>query len=1148
MKRLTTLILFCLLAVPMVQATTSPFYINNGVVSIIAPPQIAPVIDATTFVNNGLFNITNANGFGVTAPPPFETQNTLNYSNRNSMTGYSGWRFDYFDSNAGVSRRAANFANFNLVNDTNCNIFGFVYLLVDATNIVNRGALLTSPYGVVGLNGRNVDLTRSSLGTVGNADSPIAGVLDNYWGVAVNNFGPFFGFGVAQSGFLVATQIVDGLFYEPSVPFVTLTNGFNYYEEIFQTGITNYEVNAVLVANTNPAVTTEVRFDPFFADTRVVQFQTLFTNRANGLIYTNQVYVEDTLLPYQSFLTFNSNSLVQSPQPNYLGNWATTYHPANISVLHTYPGFAALDLMTNVTMDPTLFDGTGFPIPYAQTAYGAILTAASFTPNPSINWATYTNVPGRAVVTADKYLNLTRTRIDGQSYLQISASNHFVGSSNAQIISPVSDFNLRASNGTMQVANLILPVVPRMAGTLDCYSATWTNLYPSIPTESLISYRVTMINATISNQVPAQIQDCTLRATNLYISDELNVFRNFLIPDTLRLTITTNPPSITSLAGAINLESSDMFWSGNAPKLQFFTNFGTLAAQQTLYLYGARTPPWFTKAFDEPYQDIVNHGTISSQGNVMWANYFEFSGSNYAGFGPISLTATNAVLTNGMFLAPQADISVAVGSLFVSNMVFQAGHSFLLSVTNFLDDGSLASNSADSITNKNVWTIGDGIQFPILPPQASLLGTTITSTIPAYISVDTIWAGRDLGPNPAGFNNNAGVGRIVLNGGFDSLFEFSPIDLRLTFDDAVTNKVPAQPNLVNSGVYKPTNYSTNMNMPSVGIQHPYGTNLAKLNGGSPAGTWNLYVNERTNSGTGDSAQWYWSLTTVTSNKVGLTTTFYTNTYVSDFYYVPDGGLASPYPAPIVVPANATGFVAKVTATLTSPSQTFPEDIDVLLVAPGNKNVMLMAGTGTINTNRNALYVDSLELENWTGSDIPLPSGHDEVNGVQIDPNMRIYYGQALLNGVSVAEKLSGRNGGRFIWVSNYTAGFFSSTNLVYPDSTTNRFNTALVTSCTLDSNANGIPNCTDPTPIFVMSPSGIALSVTFTNKPTASALVSWNTMAKATNTIYYATSYQSTNWQVLTNFVSGPAGGRVTITDPLKTGAGRFYRARVIAP
>ena len=90
---------------------TDAFYINDGVVSVVQPPQYAPQIDATNFVNNGIFNITNLNRAGLNPPLPFETWNTLNYSNRNRMTGDSGWRFDYYNSVSNRNLMAAQIAH-----------------------------------------------------------------------------------------------------------------------------------------------------------------------------------------------------------------------------------------------------------------------------------------------------------------------------------------------------------------------------------------------------------------------------------------------------------------------------------------------------------------------------------------------------------------------------------------------------------------------------------------------------------------------------------------------------------------------------------------------------------------------------------------------------------------------------------------------------------------------------------------------------------------------------------------------------------------------------------------------------------------------------------------------------------------------------
>jgi hypothetical protein len=200
----------------------------------------------------------------------------------------------------------------------------------------------------------------------------------------------------------------------------------------------------------------------------------------------------------------------------------------------------------------------------------------------------------------------------------------------------------------------------------------------------------------------------------------------------------------------------------------------------------------------------------------------------------------------------------------------------------------------------------------------------------------------------------------------------------------------------------------------------------------------------------------------------------------------------------------------------------------------NSSFVFQAPSGS-----NALYVDYLEFENYmTNFD---SSGN--LANLYFGPGMKIYYAQLIINGVSFAEKLNGKNGGGLNWVSGY-AGAFSSTNVVYPDGTTNRLNQALVQSCDLDSNANGIPNCLDPAPVLVSSQIGLAAA--FTNAPQRAVALSWNSIPYATNTLFFAPSVTATNWQILTNFVLGPVGGRQRFVDPIGAG-GRVYRVRVDA-
>ncbi|MFF2290440.1 hypothetical protein [Peribacillus butanolivorans] len=58
------------------------------------------------------------------------------------------------------------------------------------------------------------------------------------------------------------------------------------------------------------------------------------------------------------------------------------------------------------------------------------------------------------------------------------------------------------------------------------------------------------------------------------------------------------------------------------------------------------------------------------------------------------------------------------------------------------------------------------------------------------------------------------------------------------------------------------------------------------------------------------------------------------------------GPAAPYPSFINV-AGLTGTIAEVTVTLNNMSHTFPADLDILLVGPQGKNVLLMSDGGQL---------------------------------------------------------------------------------------------------------------------------------------------------------------------------------------------------------
>jgi hypothetical protein len=1031
MKRLLLTNILSLWAVPLALATTN--YINSGIVSVMSPPQIAPQIDASNFVNYGTFDITNA--YVTTYQPalPYESWNTRNWTNANLMAGDSGFRFDYYDSVGQTNGWSANFQNAGNVNPSNAYVFGASYLLIAATNVVDKGTLSVSGPGLLTVSGETVDLTRGTLGGTGNDTNDLANSLDLYWAIdGIGFYSNVFNTIFVPNNFYTPTQAVQTIDYQPAPPHydyflqsLSLTNaapwqplGWTAYLMITGDANNPYltHTEVLFLSQTNPAITTTVRFWPAYAftgggfpngpywyeNTKVVQFQTLVTNRA-GAITTNILYFADTNNIYvNGNMATASATLVQTIRP-YLNTpyYAATFRPSNFGITHLYPTFASgvfMSAQTNVDFYDT-FSIWNVLVETWADSYGATITANPFSFDPSISGATYTNMPGRVQITATKTLNLERTIMDGESYLSLQCTNHFIGSSNAQIIAPFSDISLASTNGTMTIANLIAPTVPRMCGEIDAWSGHWITYLIIPPATTPVTsnlFRVTVIESHLAQQTVSQIQNLTLSSTNLFISDALNVFGSLLL-NAQSLTITTNAVNAPTPNGELNLSSGNLTWSASLPVLQNLTNYGKISSVNSIYFAGARTPPWFSGTYDEPYLSFVTHGLISSVGCSIWADYVEASGTNNTGIGPLTLQADSVIVTNGAFLTTDADITVTCGSLLISNQVLQAGRSISLTVTNYLDDGSL-SNSVEVITNQNTWAAGGGIDLWLFPSNgASLLATTVTNTAFPNAEVDNYWAGKDYGCWPSGFVNNAALGRLILDGQDDgSLFAFF--------------------------------------------------------------------------------------------RTGLTNALYVDLLVFE--------------------DAATNFV----------SSTVPETLDA--------------------------------------------------SGVNLDKNFTIYYGDAVVDGHSIAEKLDGgygvadTNGGRFRWVSNYNTGFFSSTNVVYTDGSVHQLNRALVYSCDINSNGQPYPptgganascdgSMLKPNPVPVLTPATLVLKAVYTNHPTRSVVLSWDTLPLASNYLYSSSSLlpPGTNWQLVTNFLSDATiGGRVTNTYPIRTNGALYYRVSVQSP
>jgi hypothetical protein len=1023
MKRFfSTALLILALATPVLAQPAAEF-VNNG--TITSPL----VIDATNFINNGLFDIAfnsfsqNNVGFLLleTSLQPFDFSDVVNYTNSGFMAADTGFIFDDAPSTGGSRHASGSFGNGNLAQisaGSFTNIFtdevvffvgpnglsttGTPTLTVSATNIVNTGLLDVGVNGFIGLGGQNLELAGGTVHVEGlddlesvNSGTNIIitgtsllgtsldfGVFDEYWGIgSETNQLTATDLGAPPNGFL-------GFYSSPDtkVTFFPGQQGFadvvppeaEAFEYTNQVNPSNFTFQVVIV-NTNivtNGISVSVGFEPgnHGFHIPVIQWAAAVTNGqtpGTNALYLLDAFGSDTNLA----LATNGVSLTGLP----------FLVPTNYTITRFFPDFSFLPT-ANATYDGTVFTGL-FPITNQYSALGVTIAPVTATPDPSSSVSSITNIPGRIQINASNNLDLTLATITGPNYLNLTATNNFVGSAGAQLIYPYADINLGTTNGTLIVSNLVAPYVARFDGTIDCYSARWTNITAAGITNE---YHVLIVDAELQPFSPVQLNTLTLRSTNIYISDILNVASNLLL-NAQQVTIVSNACGAANSVGEINILNDNIVWSSSFPVLQNLTNWGLISLSNTVYFEGIRQNPYYPSNFTQPYLALVNHGEINCSGVTIWADYFENTGGGVgiitncdgsttnatnlafilSSFGPFNLQCNNAIMTNGAVeVGFIGGINITSGALIISNQTLLANGALTLTVTNLLTD--MATNSVSS----NLWQIADGMNLPILPAGGDLRGTTILSTAPGNAKVYNVWAGQDRGNNITGYQNNAALGQLILDGGnVNSVYYFS--------------------------------------------------------------------------------------------------------------------------------------------------------------GPGAKN---------------AIYIDQIVFENGATNNVDrIINGQKQpvFTAIDVASNMTVYFADATFtNGIDISEELNGNpttSGGQIIWVPSY-AGLFSSTNVTYPSGITYTLNRALVESTDIDSSGTGTNNAFNPAPVFESE--DVKLSMYITNTPAKTAIISWQTLANATNYLFSSTSLLSTNWTTNTIF-STNVNERVFYTNNAPGNSPQYYRVRV---
>ena len=777
-----------LLLLPMAVFATDQTYINTGTI-IGTPPQV----DAINFFNSGTWSI-------ATPGAPYETANTQTYTNKSSMFGAPGWEFDLgpsifgsrtnlsttFYNDSGATIQAGNSTVISLPGVTS----GGSFLLVQATNIINRGNLIATPYGQIKLVGQTVNLSRSFLEIppitgAGSANgqtnfSPDTAIYDEYWGAGVTNIftpGVWSGTTASASAF-PNVNVVDPCDVTNSAPNTSFVPLFYAWTNMPDpNSITNLSTNgppvlatnhifnqAVFVTVSDPNIVAQ---NPFITGSgtnkttnALIEFAStgnptnLFQTVSVWLHSTNatDLYVIDTLGSLTNRgVNLNASGLIPGANP-LTPCTAPTFRPANYTVERVDNAFAN-GSPGNVTPPPAnfLYDAMSFSnvtVAGNVAAYEAYVDDIGYDPS----WESISNLPGRIIIQANN-LDLTRTVIQNSGpYVSIQAKN-ITGSSGAVITCQNINLNIGSSNGTANILNLVTNgSLPALHGTVSLWSALWTN-YMTVPhlittptnsfttnTVTEMDFHVLLVDGTgLSTTVPVTVQNLFLQ-TNAVISDSMTVGNSFLFNGT-RL----------SLLGNLAFSASIPEWNSSiAPSLLYFTNSGSLSIPGDAH-FGDDTP--------NGYLSFVNTATGSisvNGGEIIKSAYFQDNGTDTA-YGDYSVTATTGVVQNAAIFSTK-DVTFNIGSFQIAtSLVFSQGALNLDGGTSISDNGL-----ADILVCYN------GFNLFTSPQTGSLSASTITDVVASNTvssigpEIEHAWSGVDGGPSSAGTANNVAIGTLSL--------------------------------------------------------------------------------------------------------------------------------------------------------------------------------------------------------------------------------------------------------------------------------------------------------------------------------------------------------------------------------------------------
>jgi hypothetical protein len=797
---------FTLVNLSFATAATVPVYINTGKVQ--SPPDTVPQIDATTFINDGYFEVS----FLGAGSLPYQTANTIHFRNElgRQMFGHPGYNFEHVFGN--IRQPMTTWQNrgsiSSFINPTNFTVFAGTidnWLLVSSQSITNSGLLHCTDQGVVRLSGATINMARGRL-RAGEPVSPFpsgfggsylfetnyfneVGITDLYWGAGSNNVlsgagSPMRLDSPATPNFSVTNlgSALHSIAFQGGSSFVTNLNVIPFSFSPFFNGV---NTSAYLTTNGNQIfvqavfvvtnlfdinLTNDIKFFPTgFGGPAIVQvgFHTSDRDVALDTNVMQSLYVIDGLG------TATNVTLARNQQLNVNTRKPDTYTVSKAP--YRFFGFG-LPGFASYTNPIPLYSSTSATniVPVTYAAYSAQLAG------PNLAVTDPTTLRGRVEIIGQD-VNMRDARVRAESTFILTANN-LVSNSQARASAPFMSFDVGTTQPQLVVSNLAPSSVNRLYGTVSAWSAVWDNTDVNIPNMN-IRFHVLIVDHSLQTTVPVAVTKFHGRGPQIVLNDFLRVSQ------TLRLE--SGSVHVKSNAG-LAFPPNWSWGKSNMVNIVNYTNEGTVTVPGIAVLGTDK---------GIAYANVINRGIQTAQSQSILANNFENSGSLVASGGNITVNGQNLALrgsplsrelvvtTNIVFLPPlvtnyvtnltfvggasitaRGNIELIGNTITLSNALLQAGDS---------TPGAIILNASTRLTDSgpqrtNYWLASGGIQVPRLPTQASdLMGTYVQVRVPSLTEVQNIWDGKNLGATVMGYSNNLALGKLTLDAGEESVIRFS---------------------------------------------------------------------------------------------------------------------------------------------------------------------------------------------------------------------------------------------------------------------------------------------------------------------------------------------------------------------------------------